>query len=476
MTVRSAIKVSLLMQVISKVTSFAFIIVIVRLLTPEELGVFAIVSSLTVLAVDLRFFGTGNFLIKEQEVTEDMKRSVLGVSIVISYLLGLALFFGASSLSNYFEYPDMTLLFQLMSFSFFVAPFVVVPHSLLMKEYNFKSLLIITCVSQIISVLITLYLITLGFSYFSLAITMNVTVIIQLILTYFLASNHLVLRPSLKQIKSILNYGGFNSLAVIFTRLSYVAPDLIIGKMGTAREVAMYSRGLGFMDFLSQVLTMGFRPIALPYLSESIHNKADVNSAYLRATNLLGSICWPIIAVAAFSAYPIIVFLFGDQWVESVPIVAYLGVWMVFKMLHILAPALLLASNNQKLLFYQTASVFVITALAIAGSFKYGLIAVAQAMALVGIIEFILISYQLKQRLGLNILALLRSLIPNITLTLTCLLATYFLSLTINFTKQDPIFSLGLIALVNIPLWIILTKVLRLEIYLELKRAIGELR
>jgi len=464
------------MQVISKGTSFAFVIVIVRWLTPEELGVFAIVSSLTLLAADLRFFGTGNFLIKEQEVTEDKKRSVLGVSIVISYLLGLTLFFGASSLSNYFEYPDMTLLFQLMSLSFFVAPFVVVPHSLLMKEYNFKSLLVINCVSQIIAVLITIYFITLGFSYFSLAITMNVTVIVQLILTYFLASNHLVLRPSFKQINSILNYGGFNSLAIIFARLSYVAPDLIIGKMGTAREVAIYSRGLGFMDFLSQLLTVGFRPIALPYLSESIHNKADVNLAYLRATNLLGSICWPIIAVAALSAYPIIVFLFGDQWLESIPIVAYLGVWMVFKMVHILAPALLLASNNQKLLFYQAASVFVITALAIAGSFKYGLIAVAQAMAVVGIIEFILISYQLKQRLGLNILALLRSLIPNITLTLTCLLATYFLSLTINFTKQDPIFSLSLIALVNVPLWIILTKVLKLEIYHELKRAMGDLR
>ena len=464
------------MQVISKVTAFAFIIVIVRLLTPEELGVFAIVSSFTILAVDLRFFGTGNFLIKEKEITEEKKRSVLGVSIVISYLLGLALFFGASSLSNYFEYPDMTLLFQLMSFSFFVAPFVVVPHSMLMKEYNFKSLLIITCVSQILSVLITIYFITLGFSYFSLAITMNVSVILQLILTYFLARNHLVIKPSYKDIKSILNYGGFNSLAVIFTRLSYVAPDLIIGKMGTAREVAMYSRGLGFMDFLSQLLTMGFKPIALPYLSESIHNKENVNFAYLRATNLLGSICWPIISVATISAYPIIIFLFGNQWVESVPLVAYLGVWIIFKMLHILAPALLLASNNQKLLFYQTATVFVLTALAIAVSFKHGLIAVAQAMAVVGIIEFIIISYQLKKHLSLSIIALLKSLIPNIVLTVTCLLATHLLSLTINFTTQEPIFSLGLIALVNVPLWIILTKVLKLEIYRELKRAIGDLR
>ena len=476
MSLRSAIKLSLLMQVISKLIAFVSVLIIARILTPEEIGVFAIVSSFTILAVDLRFFGTGNFLIKEEEVTQATKRSVLGVSLAISYTLGIGLFLGASTLADFFGYADMTLLFRLMSISFFIAPFVVVPHSMLMKEYNFKSLLIITCSAQLLSVLITIYLISLGFSYFSLAISMNVSVLCQLVLTYLLAPSHLIFKPSYKEAKAILSFGGFNSLSVIFNRLSFVAPDIIIGKIGTARDVAIYSRGLGFMDFLSQVLTMGFRPIALPYLSESIHNKYDVNKAYLRTINLLGSICWPIISVAAVSAYPIIILLFGKQWQEAVPIVSYLGIWMVFKMVHVLAPALFLASNSPKLLFYQTFSVFTLTAAAIAYSYDSGLLAVAKAMAIVGIMEFLIISCQLKLYFGLRLSVLIKSLLPNILLTVITLLVTYCLELAIDFEQQTPLFSVGLIAIINIPIWLILIRVLKLEIYDELKRAIVELR
>jgi O-antigen/teichoic acid export membrane protein len=472
MGIRSAIKLSLAMQVVSQLITFVNVLIIARLLTPEEVGVFAIVSSFTIIAVDLRFFGTGNFLVKEMKITEEKKRSVLGVSIVISYFLGIVLFSCASILSSYFAYADMTLLFQLTSLSFFIAPFVVVPHSMLMREYNFKALFIIICVSQLVSVVVTVYLISLGYSYFSLAITLNVAVICQLLLIYLISPSHLVFRPSNKQVKDIFQFGGLNSLSTILTRLSFVVPDLIIGKIGSARDVAMFSRGLGFTTFLSQVLTMGFRPIALPYLSESIHNNENVIDSYLRATNLIGSICLPVLSVASVSAYPIIMLLFGEQWIEAVPIVGYLSIWMAFKMIHVLVPPLFIASNKQKLLLYQTAIVFILTSCAIAFFYEYGLVTVAKIMAIVGFLEFILITYQLKLYFNLKFIVLIKSLFPNIILTITCLVTTYFLDLVMDFRNYSPLITLGFVAFVNICIWVSLTKILKLEIYNEVKEAI----
>jgi O-antigen/teichoic acid export membrane protein len=463
------------MQIISKLIAFTSVLVVARILTPEEIGVFAIVSSLAIIAVDLRFFGTGSFLIKEKEVTDAKKRSVLGVSIAISYGLGLLLIIGAPTLQNYFGYPDMASLFQIMSISFFIAPFFVVPHAILTKEYNFKKLLVISCSSHLLATIVTIYLITIDFSYFSLAITMNVSVLCQLILTYFLAPNYLIFRPSFKDVKEILNFGGYNSLSVIFNRLSFVVPDIIIGKMGSARDVAMYSRGLGFLDFLSQVLTMGFKPVALPFLSESLKNEEDVNKAYLRATNLISSICVPILAVATVSSYPIIILLFGDQWEEAVPLVSYLGIWMIFKMVHVFAPALFLASNKHKLLFYQKVFIFLLTAFSIICSYNSGLIAVAKAMAIAGVLEFFIISFQLKLSFQLKFSLLLKSLLPNIFLTLISFSVTYGLTFVVDFKQQSPALTLVMIALINIPIWIFATKLLKLEIYKELHNSVVQL-
>jgi O-antigen/teichoic acid export membrane protein len=469
--VRNAIKLSLIMQIISKLIAFISVIMVARLLTPDELGVFAIVSAFTIIFVDLRFFGTGNYLIKEREVTEGKRRAVLGVSLVISVALGVILLIVAPLLARYFNYADITPLFQIMSISFFVAPFFLVPHSMMMKEYNFKYLLIINTVSNLITLIMTVLLINLGFSYFSLAISMNITIFCNLFLTFLLVPQYMIFKPTLKESREIINFGGFNSLSIIFNRLAFVAPDIIIGKLGTAKDVAIYSRGMGFLDFLAQVLTMGFQPVALPYLSNSIHANENVNQAYLRATNLLGSICWPIMCVATISAYPLIMLLFGEQWKEAVPLVFFLGVWMLFKMIHILSPSLFMAANKYKLLFYKALTIFILTALAIVISYSDGLLAIAKAMAIVGIIDFLITTVFLKVYFNLHIKTSVKSILPNIILTALCGGLTYGISNIFDFYSNEPVISLLLIALVNIPIWIVMTKLLKLEIYIEIKRA-----
>jgi len=459
----------------SKLISFSTILIIARILTPEEIGVFAIVSSLTFIAVDLRFFGTGNYIVKEKEVTVEKQRSALGVGLGISYILGGALYLSASSIASFFDYSAMDTLFELMAISFFVAPFYINPHSMMIKTFAFKKLGIINCLSQAVSATVTITLIHLGYSYYSLAMTMTVTILCQICLSLVLVPQYTIFIPSFKNTKSILSFGGFNSTAAILNRLSFLSPDLIIGKLGVARDVAMFSRGLGFMDFLSQVLTMGFRPIALPYLSESINSGQDINNAYLRATNLLGSICWPIIMVAAVSGYPIILFLFGPQWGESVPLVAFLGVWMTFKLVHILAPALFMAANKPNLLFLQSFVVFLITAFGILISYRFGLVNVAKSMAIAGVLEFAFVSFVLHKYFELGFLKLLRSLATNVLLTFTCLIATYLIDYIIVFSETPPLHSIIIIASINIPLWFVVTKCLRLEIYNEVSRAFRDL-
>ena len=472
MTIRNALKFSVITQIATRFINLLSVIILARLLAPEELGVFAIAGSIAFIASEFRFLGTGNYLIRSKEINEQKRRSVFGVSLLVSWVLGIVLVFSASSLENYFNYDDLTELFQIMSLTFFIAPLVVVPNAILTRNLNFKTLFVITIVPAFLTLLATITMVYMGLSYFSLAYATIISICLQILFTILLAPKEMTYIPSFKDNKDIFNFGFYNAMANLLNRLTLVCSDLIIGKIGNARDVAMFSRGLGFLDFLSNAITLGFRPVALPYLSNSFHNKENINSAYLRAINLLGSLCWPIISVAGIGAFPIVLLLFGPQWMEAAPIVSYLVIWMVFKMIHMFAMELFIAANMQKILFYRSLLVFLLTAFAIYASYDYGLVAVGQAMAIVGVVEFLFTSYQLSKYFQLGYGELIKSIFPNIVLTISVISATFLLSLVIDFYNDSPFFVVCMIALVNIPLWILMVKILKLEIYDELMKMV----
>lgn len=472
MSIRKAAVFSVSSQAISTVINLLSVVLIARLLTPEELGVYAIASSIVFITAEFRLLGTGNFLIREQNITEDKKRSVLGLSIMVSWLLGLLLIITANKVGLYYNHSELSVLFYILSVSFFIAPFNVAPNAILIKNYHFKTLFIINVSSQTIGLLCTLYLIYLKQSYFSIAYGLIATLFSQVIISRLVCPDYMVWNPKLSGIKKVLSFGIYNSLSNLFNRFSFVSSDLIIGKMGSARDVALYSRGVGFLDFLTNFLSMGFRPLVLPYLSKSIHNKDDINDAYLRASNILTSICLPIIAVAGVSSYPIVIFMFGEQWQEVPVLVSYLAVWMGLRFIHILAADLLIAGGFQKVLFFRSSAILTVTILVIFLSYPFGLEMVARNMITVGVFDFILTTLLLRRFFRLAIISLIRSLTPIILLTTINLLTTLILSNYINFTQQSSIKVLLYIALVNIPVWLIMIKLLKLEIYAELLKAL----
>src|SRR5690606_42003822 len=63
--------------------------VIARLLTPGEIGTFAIASAIVMVMSEFRLLGAGAYLVREQELTEETRRSAPGLTVLISRSQGL---------------------------------------------------------------------------------------------------------------------------------------------------------------------------------------------------------------------------------------------------------------------------------------------------------------------------------------------------------------------------------------------------
>ena len=77
--VRQAIFFSLVNSYSLQAVSFVTVAVLARLLTPKEIGLFAVATSIAFLASSIRSLGVSEYLIREKEITAEQVKSVVGV-------------------------------------------------------------------------------------------------------------------------------------------------------------------------------------------------------------------------------------------------------------------------------------------------------------------------------------------------------------------------------------------------------------
>ena len=428
--------------------------IVARLLTPEELGVFAIASGIVMLLSEFKLLGAADYLIRERELSEDKIRRALGLTIIISWGLGIAIMLAGPWVGVFYELPSLETLFYILSLSLFLGPFMSISVALANRDFNFRIVLHLNFAGALVSLVATVVLIKLGFSFYSLAWAIVIRVSVELLIVIVSPTVRVYWRPKFRNIRDIAAFGVFTSTANMVKRAIKTVPDMVIGKMGTTAQVGLFSRGLGFVDFLASTLFMGVSPVVLPFLSETRRTGGDVLQAYTRASLLLGAMVWPVLTVAAIASLPTIRLFFGPQWDEAAPVASFMAIWMILRTTHNLSNNLLVATGHERISLVKETVLLVLAIPLVIITFPTGLNAVAIGFAGLGIIELLLTSWILKWALGLPIVYFYQKLLPNIVVSVACGLATWGLSFLVPFTSDSPWFPVSVIALCLPAVWV----------------------
>ncbi len=122
--------------------------------------------------------------------------------------------------------------------------------------------------------------------------------------------------PAFRGFGLIFGVGILISLGRTLAMVSQHSGDLILGRMAQMSTVGFYSRGLGLITFIQNLLVNSVGPTVLPHLSQVNRSGGSVAAAYSNAIALVGAFTFPVFAVVNLAAGPMINALFGDQWDE----------------------------------------------------------------------------------------------------------------------------------------------------------------
>ena len=425
-TTRSSIATSIAGRYLILTLQFISTMLLARLLTPEDIGIYSAGFSIVALAHLFRDFGLNQYLIQEKELNETKLRTTFTLSLIIAWTLGALLFLLAETAANFFKEAGVEQLLRLISFNFFIIPFGSVTIALLRKELRFHITTFISSIAVLLGIIIAIWTAYEGAQYLCLAYGAITETSSIVLLSYFFRPKGIKLRPSLKGAKQIFQFGSIIGVGNIATQFTTSATDALIARILGITALGFFSRAYGTFSIFNNLFYSSIQPTVLPLLSR---NKGDMNkltNGYLKAVSYSLIFAWPFFTFLYLYTFETIRALYGTQWDEAIPLVKILCFAGIFLPITLFAENLFVASgrpgitlkiqlisNTAKLLLVLIASFHSLDAvcLAIVGYFFTRLISVSFYAKKIMNIKFFSIFYLCKQAFPCLFMAIVPTII-----------------------------------------------------------------
>lgn len=452
-------------------------IVLSRLLTPKEIGVFAAANSIIAFAQTIRMFGTNDYLIQKKDLRDQEIRQALAVASTLSWVLAglLAAFSGV--IAAYFEEPLLHKVILLVAISFLFLPISSTAHARLSRDMKFGTISLIGIVSALTNLCVAITLALNGFGALSIAWATFAANLALLIATAILAPQYMVVRPQFNDLKGVFTFGSWVTASSIVRNIGYNGYLLVIAKMLSFEALGLYMRAATIVERFTSIILDVIKSVALPSFAEIKRRDNPAGPAIMKTLAMMAGCLWPVYAFVGLHAEPIVGLLFGDQWFEAVPIVQILAISIIVSMnLPALLPTVLTAYGRVKTIFAFNLIIYTTRVVGVVLAVQHGLSAVAIAVTISSMVAVPPYVWVLKTMFNISVTEFTIAHAKAAMLTVLCMLPSIGL-IYINISKDWAYFTwLSLSGLSTFLIWLTFSGFFIPAIAEERKKAFSNIR
>lgn len=306
------------------IIQFVVVVVISRLLGPEEIGIFSVGAAFVALGQLLRDFGTGQYIVQEKELTTDRIRAAFTVTLGLGWSISAVVFLLSGLVADFYEQPGLRDILNVLAVNFLLLPFGTITVAYLRRQMNFKPAAIARVGAALVSGVVSIALALRGFSYMSLAWGSLAGSIATILIVAMYRPKDLPWLPGLHGVRRVLGFGSKISGVSILAEVSTLTPELVLGKTQGFHEVGLFSRTKGTMNMFGRLVTNALRPVVGSLFAEMSREKQSIREPYLLGLSCLTGLAWAFFANLAVLAPEFVVALYGSKWA---PIIPFVQVW-----------------------------------------------------------------------------------------------------------------------------------------------------
>ena len=301
------------------IISFISGIILARLLSPDDygcIGMLAIFMSLAEVFIDAGF---GSALIQKKDPTQTDYSTVFYFNLVMSAVLYLVLFFCAPLIADFYRMPILSKILRVQGLILFIYAFNIIQRNQIRKNLRFKKLSKITIITSIISLVVTVIMAYMGCGVWSLVAQNFVGALLPCIFFWVTTDWHPTWEYSWKSFKELFGFGSFMFLTHLFTTFSQRITGLLVGRWYDPATMGYYTKASDLQKSVSNSVSGVMVQTTYPLYASIQDDRVRLANMVKRITTTLAYITVPLLSLLIVIAKPLIVFLYSEKWLPSVP-------------------------------------------------------------------------------------------------------------------------------------------------------------
>jgi O-antigen/teichoic acid export membrane protein len=301
------------------------LMILARLLRPQDFGLVGMVTAFTGVLSLFRDFGLSSAAVQRTTVTDEQISTLFWINLLAGAVLGLVGVAMAPAIAAFYHEPRLFGVAAVLGAGFLFNAAGVQHSALLQRQMRFTALAVINVVALIVSTAIAIGGAKAGYQYWAL-VAMTVTLPLIATIGFWLATGWVPGMPRRRTgIRSMMRFGGTLTLNGLVAYVAYNAEKVMIGRFWGAGAIGIYGRAYQLVNIPTENLNSAVGEVAFSALSRLQDDPSRLRSYFLKGFSLVLGLTLPITIACALFADDVVWVLLGPKWKDTAAIVRLLA-------------------------------------------------------------------------------------------------------------------------------------------------------
>lgn len=347
----SGLKYNALQKYANVVIALVFGAILARLLSPEEYGVVAVLTVFYTFFSMFSDFGISTGIVQFKELSIRQLQAINTITLFLAFILAIAFYWCSFLIAEFYNNPVYVEIGLFSSITLFFATIQVVYNGILRRDNRFKEIAYVSIVVNVFSGVFAIILAWKGFGFWSLVYRSVLSGFFNFILFNWITKLPFNINFDFRGIGKMLKYSSYNFLFNFVNYFSRNLDNILIGKYIGVAALGYYEKAYTLMRMPLDNITVVITPVLHPVLSSPEISPEKIFDVHKKLIEMMAFFGVPISIFLFFAAEPIVLFLYGEQWVETIKPFKWLALSVWIQMILSSTGVFFQINNQPKWLF-----------------------------------------------------------------------------------------------------------------------------
>lgn len=299
------------------VVQFASSVIIARLMTPIEVGIFVMATSICGILGIIQSLGLSGFIVREADLPERLKETTFTIGLIINVAVAVAIGLCGAVSRLVFQQRGVAQVLALLALIPLLGIFEFLPAAMVERAANFKLIAGIGLSRSLVVQGLTVALAYLGFSSISFAYGQLAGALFGVLAYNVVGRTEIRLRLRLADWRRVAAFGvqmlSINGINAAAGRLT----EMLLARIAGLQALGLYARASNVNGFAWSNIHAVAARVLLVKMSALKRSGVSLREYYLQVVELVTAILWPAFIGLAVISGPFIATVYGQKWVAA---------------------------------------------------------------------------------------------------------------------------------------------------------------